>query len=274
MYRRARIGPFCRIESLSMPRLRPLLLLLPLLLTVHAHAVTVRLTASDGMRIQVSLHPGDVLRIELPANPSAGRQWGIRGQAPAQLTELGSTQRVFGGRLSDQGTSSFAWRAIEDGEGELTLVYGTSSSRAATPEKICNVQLVVSGDALGPEEAHPSPVSRIEQVAVYDRTEPCADCSALTEHLVLYRAPEETPFVLRRTYKDAPGGTLTSVMTGSWATSKGTADPTATIYTLTAASEASIFRLDGERLVQLDAQQIPIPTPPNMDTAFHKVAAP
>jgi hypothetical protein len=95
----------------------------------------------------------------------------------------------------------------------------------------------------------------------------------LTEHLVLYSAPGETPFVLRRTYKDAPGGTLTSVMTGSWATSKGTADPTATIYTLIAASEASIYRSDGERLVQLDAQQIPIPTPPNMDTAFHKIAA-
>ena len=73
MYRRARIGSFCRIESQSMPSLRPLRLVLTLLLAVNAHAVTVRLTASDGMRIQVSLHPGDVLRIELPAEPSAGR---------------------------------------------------------------------------------------------------------------------------------------------------------------------------------------------------------
>lgn len=91
---------------------------------------------------------------------------------------------------------------------------------------------------------------------------------------MLYRAPGEMPFVLRRTYKDAPGGTLTSVMTGAWATSKGTADPSATIYTLVASSEASLYRVDGDRLVQVDAQQIPVPSPPGMDTAFHRVAGP
>jgi predicted secreted protein len=256
-----------------MPRVR-LLLVFASLLAVNAHAVTVRLGASDGMRIQVALHPGDVVRVDLAADPSAGLQWGVRGHVPPQLVELGKAQRVFGGRMSDQGTSSFAWRAIGEGEGEITLVYGTSSSRAATPEKTYTVQLVVAGETLGPEEAHPSAVSRMEQVAAYERTEPCADCSGLAERLVLYRAPAETPFVLRRTYKDAPGGTLTSVMTGSWATSKGTADPSATIYVLTASSETSLFRLDGDRLVPLDAQQIPVPSPPGMDNTFHKVASP
>jgi hypothetical protein len=114
----------------------------------------------------------------------------------------------------------------------------------------------------------------MEQVAAYERTEPCGDCRGLAEHLVLYRAPGETPFVLRRTYKNAPGGTLTSVMTGSWTTSKGTADPSATIYTLATSSETSIYRLDGDRLVGLDAQQIPLPSPPGMDTAFHKAVSP
>ena len=114
-------------------------------------------------------------------------------------------------------------------------------------------------------------------MATYERTEPCGDCSGLTEHLVLYRAPGETPYVLRRVYKDAPGGTkdapggtLTSVMTGSWTTSKGTADPLATIYMLFASSEASIFRVDDDRLVPLDAQQIPVPAA----GAFHKAVAP
>ncbi len=255
-------------------RFRPLLTLLCVSLAMSVHAVTVRLTQSDGSRVQVALHPGDVLRVDLAAEPAAGRQWGVRGHAPSQLLELGKAQRVFGGRMSDQGTSSFAWRAIGNGEGEITLVYGTSSSRAATPEKTYTVQFVVAGDALGPEEAHPKPVSQMEQVAAYERNEPCGDCSGLTEHLVLYRAPGETPFVLRRTYKDAPGGTLTSVMTGSWTTGKGTADPSATVYVLTASSETSLFRLEGDRLVQLDAQQIPVPSPPGMDTAFHKLAAP
>lgn len=240
------------------------------LLVANVHAVSVRLTAEDGDRVQLALHPGDVLRIELPARPAEGKQWGVSGHAPPQLTELGAAQRVFGGRMSNQGSSSFAWRAIAEGEGELTLVYGTAASRAAKPEKTYTVQISVAGEPLGPEEAHPQPVSRIEQVAAYKRTAPCGDCRGLSEHLVLYRAPGETPYVLRRVYRDAPGGTLTSVMTGSWTSSNGTADPSATIYMLTASSEASIFRLDGDRLVPLDAQQIPVPAA----TAFHKIAAP
>ena len=243
-------------------------------LAISARGVSVRLTQADGARVQVALHPGDVLRIDLTAEPVTGRTWSISGHAPSQLMTLGAAQRVFGGRMSDQGTSSFAWRAIGDGEGELTLVYGTAMARAAKPDKTVTIQLTVAGEALGPEEAHPVPVSQMEQVAAYERAGPCGDCSALTERLQLYRAPGETPFVLRRTYKDAPGGTLTSVMTGSWSTGKGTADPSATVYTLTATSETSLFRLDGERLVPLDAQQIPVPSPPGMDTAFHKVAEP
>jgi predicted secreted protein len=245
------------------------------LLVADAHAVTVRLTAVDGSHVQLALHPGDVLRIELPSQPAEGKQWGVSGHAPPQLTELGAAQRVFGGRMSNQGASSFAWRAIAEGEGELTLVYGTAASRAAKPEKMYTVQLSVAGEPLGPEEAHPQPVSQMEQVATYERTEPCGDCSGLVEHLVLYtthgeRAQSETPYMLRRVYKDAPGGTLTSVMTGSWSTSKGTADPSATVYVLAASSEASIFRVDGDRLIPLDAQQIPVPAA----AAFHKVAAP
>jgi predicted secreted protein len=240
------------------------------LLAGNAHAVSVRLTAADGDRVQVALHPGDVLRIELPSQPAEGKQWGVSGHAPPQLTELGTAQRVFGGRMSDQGTSSFAWRAIAEGEGELTLAYGTAASRAAKPEKAYTVQISIAGEPLGPEEAHPQPVSQMEQVATYERTQPCGDCSGLSEHLVLYRAPGETPYVLRRVYKDAPGGTLTSVMTGSWTTSVGMADPSATIYTLVASSEASIFRADGDSLIPLDAQQIPVPAA----AAFHRIVEP
>jgi predicted secreted protein len=248
----------------------PRLLLAVLLFAITAHAVTVRLTDSDGARVQVVLHPGDVLRVDLAAEPVTGRTWSVQGRAPAQLTELGAVQRVFGGRMSDQGTSSFAWRAIGEGDGELTLVYGTATSRAEKPAKTYTVQVSVAGEPLGPEEAHPKPVSQTEQVAAYERTEPCGDCSSLTEHLVLYRTPDESPFALRRVYTDAPGGTLTSVMTGSWTSSKGTADPSATVYLLTSSSESSLFRLDGDRLTPLDAQQIPVPAA----TAFHRVVEP
>ena len=248
----------------------PRLLLAVLLFAITAHAVTVRLTESDGARVQVALHLGDVLRVDLAAEPVTGRTWSVQGHAPSQLTELGAAQRVFGGRMSDQGTSSFAWRAIGEGDGELTLIYGTATSRAEKPDKTYTVQVSVAGAPLGSEEAHPTPVSQMAQVAAYERTQPCGDCTSLTEHLVLYCAPGETPFVLRRVYIDAPGGTLTSVMTGSWTSSKGTADPSATVYLLAASSESSLFRLDGDRLIPLDAQQIPVPAA----TAFHRVVEP
>jgi predicted secreted protein len=240
------------------------------LLVTNAHAVTVRLTADDGDRVQLALHPGDVLRIELPSQPAEGKQWGVSGHASPQLTELGAAQRVFGGRMSDHGSSSFAWRVVGIGEGELTLAYGTAASRADKPERTYTVQISVAGEPLGPAEAHPQPVSQMEQVATYERAEACGDCSGLAEHLVLYRAPGETPYVLRRVYKDAPGGTLTSMMTGSWTSSNGTADPSVTIYTLVASNEPSIFRVDGDSLIPLDAQQIPVPAA----AAFHKVVSP
>jgi predicted secreted protein len=255
---------------LAMLRATSWLVLAAAFLVVRAQAVTVKLGEGDGSRVQLALHPGDLLRIDLPAEPVTGRTWGIRGHAPAQLAELGAAQRVFGGRMSNEGTSSFAWRATGEGGGELTLVYGSSTARAATPEKTITIQLTVAGEPLGPEEAHPPVVSEMKEVAAYDRKAPCGDCSGVAEQLTLYRAPDETPFVLRRTYKDAPGGTLTSIMTGSWTIGKGTSDPTATIYTLTASAETSIFRLDGQRLVPLDAQQIPVPSPPGMDTAFRR----
>jgi predicted secreted protein len=259
---------------LAMLRATRWLALTAALFIATAHAVTVRLSESDGSRVQLALHPGDLLRIDLPAEPVTGRTWGIRGHAPPQLAELGTAQRVFGGRMSNEGTSSFAWRAAGSGQGELTLVYGSATARAEKPEKTITVQLTVAGEPLGPEETHPPVVSEMKQVAAYDRIGPCGDCSGIAEHLVLYRAPDETPFVLRRIYKDAPGGTLTSVMTGSWTIAKGTADPTATIYMLTSSTETSTFRLDGQRLIPLDAQQIPIPSPPGMDTAFHRVETP
>jgi predicted secreted protein len=244
------------------------------LIPLSAHAVTVRLNDSDGSRIQLAMHPGDLLRIDLPAEPVAGKTWSVRGHAPAQLAELGTAQRVFGGVMSNEGTSSFAWRAASDGEGELTLVYGTATARAERPEKTVTIQLTVAGEPLGPEEAHPPVVSQMKQFAAYERKSPCGDCSGITERLALYRAPDETPFVLWRTYNNAPGGTLTSVMTGTWTTGKGSADPTATVYTLTSSAETSVYRQNGERLIPLDAQQMPVPSPPGMDTAFHRIETP
>jgi hypothetical protein len=188
--------------------------------------------------------------------------------------ELGATQRVFGGRMSNQGRSSFSWRAISPGEGELSVTYGTAASRVTKPEKTVTVEIAVAGEPLRPEEVHPPVVSQTEEASTYERTQPCGDCSAVVERLTLYRGPQENSMVLRRTFKDAPGGTLTSIETGSWSSGKGTVDPSATIDTLTTGNETSLFRVEGERLVPLDPQQIPLPAPAGSDNAFHRITTP
>src|SRR5690348_15119095 len=121
---------------------------------LNALAVTVRVTEADGSRVQAALHPGDVLRVDLAAEPVTGRTWSVRGHTPPQLMELGATQRVFGGRLSNQGRSSFSWRAIGEGEGELTVIYGTAASRVTKPEKTVTVEISIADAPLGPEETH------------------------------------------------------------------------------------------------------------------------
>jgi predicted secreted protein len=241
---------------------------------LNASAVSVRVTEADGSRVQAALHPGDVLRVDLAAEPVTGRTWSVRGHAPPQLMEIGATQRVFGGRMSNQGRSSFSWRAIGEGEGELTVIYGTAASRVTKPEKTVTVEISVVGEPLGLEEARPPLVSQMKESSTYERKQPCGDCSAVVERLTLYRGPQENSMVLRRTFKDAPGGTLTSIGTGSWISGKGTADPSATIDTLTTGNETSLFRVEGERLVPLDPQQIPIPAPPGSDNAFHRITMP
>jgi hypothetical protein len=107
-------------------------------------------------------------------------------------------------------------------------------------------------------------------VGTYVRTQHCSDCTALTEQLDLYRASRESVFLLRRQYRDAPGGTLTSIATGTWSASSGTADPDATIYQVRGEDVAYVLRVDGERLLPLDAQQIPLPAATGEDNAFHR----
>jgi predicted secreted protein len=224
--------------------------------------------------VEVSLYAGDVLRIDLPAEPAAGKQWGLTGRKPPQLEQLGAAQRVFGGRMSNQGASSFAWRAAAAGEADLTLAYGTAANRTDRPERTVELHVTIAPGAISPETSTPDALSQMEHVGSYARTERCGDCMALEEHLELYRSPREGVFLLRRQYKDAPGGTLTAIMSGTWSASSGVADPNSTIYTLEGGDMAAQFRRDGDRLVQVDAQQIPVPAPPGEDTTFHKVAAP
>lgn len=267
-----------RLRIRPMTRLCIALCVASAMLTGIAQALTIRVTQADGARVQVTLHPEDVLRVELPAEPAAGRTWSVLGHTPAPLTALGATQRVFGGRLSNQGTSSFAWRAASAGDGDVTLGYGSAAERSTQPERIVRLHVTVAGEPLAP--AAPATgatategLAGMDHVGTWTRTRHCGDCSALAEQLDLYRTPRGRFFLLRRKYQDAPGGTLTSIADGVWTESSGTADPAATLYQILGEGVAYLLRVDGDRLAPLDAQQIPLPATAGEDTAFHRQPA-
>lgn len=255
-----------------MPRLsRCIALALACCFLRAGRAITLRVTPQDGSRVQVFLYPGDILRVDLPSEPATSHQWALTGPKPPQLEQLGSAQRVFGGRLSNQGTSSFAWRAIAPGDAELTLVYGEPASRSQHPDRTVSVQALVASAPLSAESAAPDALSTMQQEATYTRSGRCADCVALDERLDLYRGPHLNLFVLHRRYRGAPGGDLMVITSGVWTTAPGTSDPTATITTLQGGGEEETLRTEPDRLVPVDAQQIPVPAPPGDDNAFHKV---
>ncbi len=251
-----------------------LLLTLLCALCAPADAITIRITDQDGARVQVALCPGDILRLDLPSHPAAGEEWALAGRKPPLLEPLGSAQRVFGGRLSNEGSSSFAWRATAPGEATLQLHYGTPLHRSDSPERTVSIAVNIAPQPLSAQAAAPDALASMTHLAAYTREQPCADCVATRETLDLYRGTAQNLFVLHRRYIGAPGGDLTVILSGVWRTEPGTADPTATLYVLESSAFAGQFRAEAGRLVEVDAQQIPIPAPPRMDTAFHKQTAP
>lgn len=252
----------------------PLLPVLFIAVCARTDAITIRVTEQDGARVQVALSPDDVLRVDLPSHPAAGEEWILAGKRQPQLEQLGSAQRVFGGRLSNQGTSSFAWRAIAPGQATLDLRYGTPVHRTDSPERTVNIVVNVAPEALSTAAKSPDALAQMTHVGTYTRQQPCADCVATRETLELYRGSTEDLFLLHRRYVGAPGGDLTLILSGLWHAVPGTADPTATVDILESPLFGSQFRVDGDQLIEVDAQQIPIPAPSGINTAFHRQTAP
>jgi predicted secreted protein len=259
--------------SIKLVRPFAVLILLLAALAGRSRALRVHLTEADGPAPRLSLHTGDELRIDLATQPSAGFRWTVRQDASTVLTEVGHATNQSG-RFSPSGLQSFVWQAFAPGVATLRLDY----SRGYGTEKTFTVELAVSEPALAADSPG---------MLHFTGRLPCADCTGIRQQLTLYGSPGEgsahgtaaSPFIPAAyletlDYAELPGQPHIAIQTGVCKRVRGDpADANATLYVLEPApgQPATLYLVQGSRLVPVDAQGVPLPAPPGSgaDSALH-----
>jgi inhibitor of cysteine peptidase len=109
-----------------------------------AHAVTVRLTQADAGS-NVKLHPGDILEIALPANPTTGYTWEVQPGAEAVLTQKGTPEfKRDSTLLGAGGLMTFRFDAVAVGDVSLSLIYYRTFEPGIAPLKTFAINVKVT----------------------------------------------------------------------------------------------------------------------------------
>ncbi len=244
--------------------------------------MTVHLDAKDATSTVV-LHVGDRLRVDLPSAPATGFRWKAKLFDASHLQWLGKGVRPDSGRLDAAGVQVFVWKAILPGAAAITLSYGRpDEEKTVAPAKQASVSVEVVAEALEPpDDRDLSPpaddlgTTPVQKPATYTGALMCGDCIRIDAELTLYgnraKDPDHGVFVEKRRYLGAPGGDRTIAGTGRWTVLHGTyADPGMTVYILAAPGGGiENLKLDGNRLVLLDEQMLPIPNQDGTDHSLH-----
>ena len=229
-------------------------------------AVTVRLGADDTLST-VLLHVGDRLRVELPTAPATGYRWRVSQLDASHLALIGNTIRPQSGRLDAPGVQVLVWKAVASGSAAVNLDYlRPNDEKTAAPAKQIKIAAEIARDPLvAVEDKGDDPlISSLANVGTYTGTLACEGCTGIAVSLTLYAADAKeltgTVFTETRRFLGAPGGVKTIAGSGRWAVLHGTyADPAMTVYVLTdPGGGLENLKVDGQRLVLLDAQMLPL----------------
>jgi predicted secreted protein len=111
-----------------------------------SHALTVRLTEADAGST-IKLHPGDILEIALPANPTTGYTWEVRSGAEAVLTQKGVPEfKRDSTLLGAGGLMTFRFDVVAVGDVPLTLIYHRTFEPGVPPLKTFAIKVSVVKD--------------------------------------------------------------------------------------------------------------------------------
>ncbi len=233
-----------------------------------AGAVTVRLGPEDTSSTVV-LHVGDRLRVELPTTPAKGYRWRVSQMDASHLVLMGNNVRPESGRLDASGIQLFVWRAVAAGSAAVNIDYlRPNDEKSVAPAKQMKIAVEIARDPLiaNGEEKESDPLqSSLAHLGMYTGALACEGCTGIGVSLTLYAADAKeltgTVFTEVRRFQGAPGGEKTVAGSGRWTVLHGTyADPAMTVYVLTAPGGGiENWKVDGTRLVLLDAQMLPFP---------------
>ena len=232
-----------------------------------ARGVTVRLGPEDASST-VLLHVGDRLRVELPTTPAQGYRWRVSEMDASHLVLIGNTVRPENGRLDASGMQVFVWKAVAAGTAAVNIDYlRPNDEKSVAPAKQMKIAAEIARDPLVAAEGDnggDSLVSSLQKLGTFTGTLACEGCTGIAVSLTLYAADAKeltgTVFTETRRLVGAPGGAKTIAGSGRWAVLHGTyADPAMMVYVLTAPGGGiENWKVDGERLVLLDAQMLPL----------------
>jgi predicted secreted protein len=244
-------------------------------------AVTVHLDAKDASS-KVILQLGDRLRVELPSAPAKGFAWTARVLDASHLELLSKDLRPDSARPTSAGAQIFVWKAIAPGSGDIALTYARAADeKTVAPASQMAISVVVV-PAVASADADSGPA--LEPVATYEGSLPCGACLGISIELTVFtreagpknagKPQEPSIFVERRRYRGAPGGDRTVAASGELIVAHGTyADPGMTVYVLAAPDGSrENMKLEGDRLLPLDPQMLPLQFPPGQEYDLRKVA--
>ena len=253
------------------------------MVSTRAYALTVKLTDADPSST-VTLHVGDRLRLELATEPARGLRWKARTVDASHLEQLGKGIMPGSNRLDTAGTQILAWKALSPGIASVVLEYSRpDDDRTIPPARRMQLKIEVVAGELAPLPPGTDELLKptVQPIATYGGELPCGDCLSMAVQFRLFAVgptydPKNLPngvFIETRRYQGAPGGDKTIAGTGRFAVVHGTyADPSMTLYVLGALDGGTEnYRVEADRLVQLDPQGLPIPTPAGRDSSLHRV---
>jgi len=105
--------------------------------------LTVQLTQADS-RGTVKLHPGDILEIALPSNPTTGYTWEVKPGSEAVLKQRGEPEfKPDSNLLGSAGRLIFRFDAVAVGEAPLVIIYHRTFEPGISPLQTFSVNVIV-----------------------------------------------------------------------------------------------------------------------------------
>jgi predicted secreted protein len=213
--------------------------------------------------VQVSLKPGDTLRIVLPATPSTGYSWHAASTLSSIKAMSSSNSPAAQQRPGAAGRQTLVFKATSPGKGDLVLDYSRPWEKGQPAARQYSVAISV-----GSQAASPVSIAGSTSLGTFSGKLPCADCSGIQTSIAFFAEDlSQSPVGYYVRTSDYLGKPTVFIDSGHLLVQKGTPDdPNHTVYSLKSNTSEHIenYLLQGDTLIPLGDDGKPIQAPFNL----------